>query len=95
LDDRLAPDSDQRVSASLEPISLGAMFFIYDRIAFYKNDEYFLLLLVSYGVRASEGTLSCWSRLHLQSLASTPVSRRVDVRLAAGRKNSCQIFITA
>jgi hypothetical protein len=24
-------------------------------------------------LRASEGTLSCWSRLHLQSLASTPV----------------------
>jgi hypothetical protein len=35
---------------------------------------------------ALEGTLSCWSRLHLQSLASTPVSRRVDVRQAAGRK---------
>jgi hypothetical protein len=28
-------------------------------------------------LRASEGTLSCWS-LHLQSLAPTPVSRRVD-----------------
>jgi hypothetical protein len=37
--------------------------------------------------RASEGTLSRWSRLHLQSLAPTPVSRRVDVRQAAGRKN--------
>jgi hypothetical protein len=36
--------------------------------------------------RASEGTLSCWSRLHLQSLASTPFSRRVDIRQAAGRK---------
>jgi predicted RNA-binding protein with PUA-like domain len=34
-------------------------------------------------LRASEGTLSCWSRQHLQSLASTPVSRRVDVRQAA------------
>jgi hypothetical protein len=41
--------------------------------------------------RASEGTLSSWSRLHLQSLAPTPVSRRVDVRQAAGRKNNCQI----
>jgi hypothetical protein len=30
--------------------------------------------------RASEGMLSCWSRLHLQSLAPTPVLRRVDVR---------------
>jgi hypothetical protein len=45
-------------------------------------------------VRASEGTLSRWSRLHLQSLALTPVSRRVDVRQAAGRKNNCRIFIT-
>jgi hypothetical protein len=42
---------------------------------------YYLELL-----RASEGTLSRWSRLHLQSLAPTPVSRRVDVRQAAGRK---------
>jgi hypothetical protein len=49
---------------------------------------YYLELL-----RASEGTLSCWSRLYLQSLASTPVSRRVDVR-QAGRKNKCRIFIT-
>jgi hypothetical protein len=31
-------------------------------------------------LHASEGTLSCWSRLHLQSLAPTPVSRRVDAR---------------
>jgi hypothetical protein len=45
-------------------------------------------------LRASEGTLSRWSRLHLQSLASTPVSRRVDVRQAAGCKNKCRIFIT-
>jgi hypothetical protein len=44
--------------------------------------------------RASEGTLSRWSRLHLQSLAPTPVSRKVDVRQAAFRKNNCQIFIT-
>jgi hypothetical protein len=43
--------------------------------------------------RASEGTLSCWSQGHLQSLAPTPVSRRVDVR-QAGRKNSCRVFIT-
>jgi hypothetical protein len=51
---------------------------------------YYLELL-----RASEGTLSRWSRLHLQSLAPTPVSRRVDVRRqAAGRKNNCRIFIT-
>jgi hypothetical protein len=35
---------------------------------------YFFKLL-----RASEGTLSRWSRLHLQSLP-TPVSWRVDVR---------------
>jgi hypothetical protein len=39
--------------------------------------------------RASEGTLSCWSRLHLQSLAPTPVSGMVDVR-----QNNCRIFIT-
>jgi hypothetical protein len=48
---------------------------------------YFELLL------ASEGTLSRWSRLHLQSLASA-VSRWVDVRQVAGRKNNCRIFIT-
>jgi hypothetical protein len=30
--------------------------------------------------------------LHLQSLAPTPVSRRVDVRQAAGRKNDCRIL---
>jgi hypothetical protein len=35
---------------------------------------YYLELL-----RASEGTLSRWPRLHLQSLAPTPVSRKVDV----------------
>jgi hypothetical protein len=34
-------------------------------------------------LRASEGTLSRWSRLHLQSLAPTPDSRRVEVRQAA------------
>jgi hypothetical protein len=39
-------------------------------------------------LRASEDTLSCWSRLHLQSLAPTPVSRKVDVRQADGRKNN-------
>jgi hypothetical protein len=31
---------------------------------------------------ASEGTLNRWSRLHLQSLAPAPISRRVDVRKA-------------
>jgi hypothetical protein len=40
--------------------------------------------------RASEGTVSRCSRLHLQSLAPTPDSMRVDVRQAAGRKNNCQ-----
>jgi hypothetical protein len=50
---------------------------------------YYLELL-----RASEGTLSRWSRLHLQSLAPTPVSRGVDVRQAAGRKTNYRIFIT-
>jgi hypothetical protein len=50
---------------------------------------YYLELL-----RASEGTLSRWSRLHLQSLAPTPVSRRMDVMQAAVRKNNCLIFIT-
>jgi hypothetical protein len=38
------------------------------------NKIYYLKLL-----HASEGTLSRWSRLHLQSLAPTPGSRRVDV----------------
>jgi hypothetical protein len=51
---------------------------------------YYLLLFV----RASEGTLSTWSWLHLQSLAPTQVSRRVDVKQMAGRKNNCRIFIT-
>jgi hypothetical protein len=50
---------------------------------------YYLELL-----RTSEGTLSRWSRLQLQSLAPTPVSRSVDVRQAAGRKINCRIFIT-
>jgi hypothetical protein len=45
-------------------------------------------------IRASEGRLGCCSRLHLQSLASTPVSRRADVRQVAGGKNKCRIFIT-
>jgi hypothetical protein len=43
-------------------------------------------------LRASEGTLSCWYRLHLQSLTPPPVSRRVDVRQAADRKNNCQFY---
>jgi hypothetical protein len=42
---------------------------------------YYLELL-----RASEGTLGRWSRVHLQFLAPTLVSRRVDVRLVAVRK---------
>jgi hypothetical protein len=41
-------------------------------------------------LRASEGTLSRWSRLHLQSLAPATVSRRFDIRQAAGRKNNCR-----
>jgi hypothetical protein len=48
---------------------------------------YYLELL-----RASEGTLSRWSRLNLQSLTPPPVSRRVDVRQAAWRKNNCRIY---
>jgi hypothetical protein len=44
---------------------------------------YYLELL-----RASEGTLSRCSRLQLQSLVPTPVSRRVDVRQAEGQKLS-------
>jgi uncharacterized membrane protein len=44
-------------------------------------------------LRVSGGTLSRWSRLHLQSLAPTLVSSRVDVRQAAVRKNNCLIFI--
>jgi hypothetical protein len=35
-----------------------------------------------------------WSRLHSQSFVLTLVSRRVDVREAAGRKNNCRVFIT-
>jgi hypothetical protein len=42
---------------------------------------YYLELL-----RALEGTLSRWSRLHLQSSARAPISKKVDVRQAAGRK---------
>jgi hypothetical protein len=44
-------------------------------------------------LRASGGTLShcCW--LHLQSLAPTPVSRRVDVRQAVNRKNICLVLM--
>jgi hypothetical protein len=49
------------------------------------GDQNFYLDLL----RASEDTLSCWTRLHLQSLAPTPISRRVEVRQAAGRKNNC------
>jgi hypothetical protein len=42
---------------------------------------YYLELL-----RASEGTLSRWSRLHLLLLTPTSASRRVEIRYAAGRK---------
>jgi hypothetical protein len=45
-------------------------------------------------LRALKGTLSRWSRLHLQSFVPTSVSRRVDVRQAAGHKNNCRILIT-
>jgi hypothetical protein len=37
-------------------------------------------------LRASEGSLSRWSRLHLQSLTPTRFSRKVEVRQAADRK---------
>jgi hypothetical protein len=43
-------------------------------------------IIIDYG--ASEGTLSRWCRLHWQSYVTTPISRRVDVRQAAGRKNA-------
>jgi hypothetical protein len=46
---------------------------------------YYLELL-----RASEGTLSRWSRLQLQSLAPAPVSRTVDVRQVAVVKISAE-----
>jgi hypothetical protein len=41
-------------------------------------------------LRASEGTLSRWSRLHLQSLAPTPVFRRVDIKQAQVVKTSAE-----
>jgi hypothetical protein len=53
------------------------------------GDQNYLELL-----RASEGMLRRWSRLHLQSLAPSPASRRVDVSRSAGRKYNCRIFIT-
>jgi hypothetical protein len=43
---------------------------------------------------ASKSTLSCWPQLHWQSLALTPVSERVDVKQADGRKYNFRIFIT-
>jgi hypothetical protein len=39
-------------------------------------------------LRSSEGTLSRWSQLHLQSFVHTPVSRRVDVRQAVASKKT-------
>jgi hypothetical protein len=53
---------------------------------------YFLELLRASDVKFV--TLSCWSRLHLQSSAHTLVSRRLDVRQAPDCKNNCRIFIT-
>jgi hypothetical protein len=52
---------------------------------------YYLELL-----RSLEGMLSRWSPMHLQSLKAPPVSRRVDVRQAAGCKlvaESMHIYI--
>jgi hypothetical protein len=49
---------------------------------------YYLELL-----RASGASLSRWSQLHVQSLAPTPVSRRVDIRQAVGCKNNGRIII--
>jgi hypothetical protein len=47
-------------------------------------------------LRASEGMLSYWSRMHLQWLAPTLDSSRVDVRPAPAedRKNNYRLFIT-
>jgi hypothetical protein len=42
-------------------------------------------------LRALEGTLSCWLRLHLQSLAPTPFPRKVCIRQSACRKISCRM----
>jgi hypothetical protein len=53
------------------------------------NRIYYLELL-----RASEGMLSRWYRLHLQSFVPIPVLRRVDFCQAAGRKNNRRIFFT-
>jgi hypothetical protein len=51
--------------------------------------------LLSRAPRASEGKLSGWSRLHLQSLAHTPVSRRVDVKQAVGWATSSSELLWA
>jgi hypothetical protein len=58
-------------------------------VIWWVTNIYYLELL-----RASEGTLSRWSWLHLQLLPPIPVSRGMDVRQAAGCKNNCRIFIT-
>jgi hypothetical protein len=47
---------------------------------------------IYYPLRASEGTLSRWSRLHFSRYRLQ--FSRVDVRQPAGRKNNCRIFIT-
>jgi hypothetical protein len=51
------------------------------------GDQKFLQFL-----RASDGTLSRWSRLHLQSLAYSSI-KEGDVRQATGCKNNCRIYI--
>jgi hypothetical protein len=48
----------------------------------------------TYETIAAMKRINSWSRLHLQSLAPAPVSRRVDVSQTAGLKNSCRIIIT-
>jgi hypothetical protein len=55
---------------------------LYTSVIGWVTETYYLELL-----RASESTLNCW--LLSPTLAPTPVSRRVDVRQAAGRKNNC------
>jgi hypothetical protein len=47
----------------------------------------FIEWVTEFIICASDDTLSRWSRLQLESLASIPYPRRDDVRQAAGRKN--------
>jgi hypothetical protein len=81
--------SKYRPSEELDDRAVSALSVCTRKLSNDRRGQSFSVLL-----RISEGTLSCWSRLHLQSLASTPVSRRIDVRQAAGCKNKCRIFIT-